>query len=87
MRGNRRRSRYNDAEPISVARRLGTVEGGASRSSYGPTAMHREQYELAKAQFTEVRAMLDGILNEELPALERALDAAGVPWTPGRTTR
>jgi len=87
LRGNRRRSRYNDAEPVSVARRLGTVEGGLSRSSYGPTAMHREQYELAKSQFESVHTELDGILNDELPALERALDNAGVPWTPGRTTR
>ncbi len=87
MRGNPRRSRYNDAEPISVARRLGTVQGGARSSTYGPTAMHLEQYELAKTQFNGVSTDLAGILAYELPALETAMDNAGVPWTTGRKMR
>ncbi len=87
MRGNRRRSRYNDAEPVSVAYRLGVVSSGVGRSTYGPTAMHREQYELAMAQVESVSAELTAIVADELPALERALDAAGVPWTQGRVVR
>jgi len=87
MRGNRRRSRYNDAEPVSVAQRLGTVVSGGFRSTYGPTPMHLEQYEIAKAQFGGVREELSVILDDELPALENALDAAGVPWTSGRKMR
>ena len=31
-----------------------------------------------------MRAELDAVLKSELPALESDLDAAGVPWTPGR---
>ncbi len=87
MQGNRRRSRYNDAEPVSVAYRLGVVTSGAHRSSYGPTAMHREQFELAAAQMTSIRRDLALIVNEELPALELLLDLAGVPWTRGREVR
>ena len=87
MRGNRRRSRFNDAEPVSVASRLDTAFSSLNRSTYGPTAMHREQYDLARAQFESVRTALDGILSRELPALERALDDAGVPWTRGRDLR
>ena len=85
MRGNRRRSRMNASEPVSVAQRLGVVRGGTSRSTYGPTPMHLEQLEFGKEQFAGVRAELDVIVKQELPALERALDAAGVPWTPGRS--
>ena len=87
MRGNPRRSRYNDAEPVSVAYRLGVVQSGASRSTYGPTAMHREQYDLAAAQLESIQADLEVILNEELPSLELLLDIAGVPWTMGRDMR
>jgi len=87
MQGNRRRSRYNDAEPVSVARRMGTVMGGNFGSTYGPTTMHLEQYELAKEQFSGVRKEMSVILDDELPALESALDTAGVPWTQGRKMR
>ncbi len=87
MRGNQRRSRYNDAEPVSVARRLNTVVSGGNNSTYGPTPMHLEQYEFAKAQFGGVREELSVILDDELPVLENALDKAGVPWTPGRKMR
>ena len=85
MRGNQRRSRMNASEPVSVAQRLGVVRGGISRSTYGPTPMHLEQLEFGKEQFAGVRTELDVIVKQELPALERALDAAGVPWTPGRS--
>ncbi|MDX2475499.1 MAG: glycosyl hydrolase, partial [Candidatus Krumholzibacteria bacterium] len=87
MQGNRRRSRYNDAEPVSVAYRLDVVTSGANRSTYGPTAMHREQYELAVAQMANIQRDLAVIVNEELPALEMLLDLAGVPWTRGRAVR
>jgi hypothetical protein len=87
MRGNARRSRYNDAEPASVASRLDVVLSGAGRSNQGPTAMHREQYDLARASYREVRSELDRILDGDLPTLERALDAADVPWTTGRPLR
>ena len=33
----------------------------------------------------ELRQQLDQILSVDLPALERNLEAAGVPWTPGRS--
>jgi hypothetical protein len=66
---------------------MGTVMGGNFGSTYGPTAMHLEQYELAKEQFSGVRTEMSVILDDELPALESALDTAGVPWTQGRKMR
>lgn len=87
MGGNQRRSAYNDSQPVSVARRLETVQGGLTRSSYGPTAMHRQQYGFAQDQLAGVRRDLAVILEQELPALEMALDGAGVPWTSGRRVR
>ena len=38
----------------------------------------------AEKRFAELSGELDRLLRQELPALERKLDDAGVPWTPGR---
>ena len=84
LRGNRRRSRLNDAGPVSISRRIGSAQGNMFGSTYGPTAMHREQLAIGRAQFATLQTELDGIVAEDLPRLERELDAAGVPWTPGR---
>jgi len=82
--GNRRRSRMNEPQRLGIADRLRTVDGGTARANFGPTAMHREQLEIARTQFAAVREALDVIVDRELPQLEAAAEAAGAPWTPGR---
>ena len=37
-----------------------------------------------EVQFGELRDELTRLVDTDLAALERKLDAAGVPWTPGR---
>jgi hypothetical protein len=46
--------------------------------------MHEEQLGIVREQFATVRTALNTLATEELPALEARLQAAGVPWTPGR---
>ena len=46
--------------------------------------MHREMYSTAKLAFAELKSELNQLVESELPDLERRLDAAGLPWTPGR---
>ncbi len=82
--GHRTRSILNESQPIPVSRRLGAITGGNRGSTYGPTAMHREQYDIAREQLAEVRASLQLIVETELPVLESGLELHGVPWTPGR---
>ena len=53
-------------------------------STYGPTPMHLRQFEIAQEEFAELSATLTQLLETDLPTLEAELDAAGVPWTPGR---
>ena len=84
LRGNRRRSRFNDAEPTSINRRLGRVRRALRGATYGPTVHDREQLAIAREGFATLRRALDAIVLEELPRLEDALEQAGVPWTPGR---
>ncbi len=82
--GDPRRNRLGDPGPVSIERRLQVVSTGNQVSTYGPTATHRRSLEIATEGFAEVRTELDRLLEVELRALEDGLDAAGVPWTPGR---
>ncbi len=57
---------------------------GTSFSSYGPTPTHERSLEIGEQEFAGIKAALDRIFNTDLPALRKAMDEAGVPWTPGR---
>jgi len=85
--GNEQRRRYGDPGPVSIERRLDVVLVGNLFSTYGPTPTQLESLALARTGLSEVGAELDRLLGTELPDLERRLDEAGVPWTPGRGVR
>jgi hypothetical protein len=82
--GNRARGRAGDPGPVSISRRLDVAVTGNRLSTYGPTPTHLASIRIALEEFTELRRELDRVTDVELPALEEKLDAAGVPWTPGR---
>ena len=82
--GDDRRDDLGDPGPVSISRRLGVAFLGTNWSSYGPTPTHRESFEIARDGFAELAAELETLVETDLPALEERLDAAGVPWTPGR---
>ena len=82
--GNSVRQRMGDPGPIPVSRRLQVVVSGTAQSTHGPTASHRVSLEIVREEFDSIRSELEPLIDLELPALELRLDAAGVPWTPGR---
>jgi photosystem II stability/assembly factor-like uncharacterized protein len=82
--GNQRREGYGDPGPVSVSRRISVATMGSRDSMYGPTPTHRESAEIAAEQFAELRQELRQLVEVELRELERRLEDAGVPWTPGR---
>jgi hypothetical protein len=82
--GDRKRRRMGDATEPSVTGRLEVAVRGNRRSTYGPTATHRRSLELARERYAELQTELSAVIEVEMPALERQLDDAGVPWTPGR---
>jgi hypothetical protein len=82
--GNERRENFGDPGPVSITRRLEVATMGNRLSTYGPTPTHRESFAIARREFDALAKELGRILDDELPALERRLDEAGVPWTPGR---
>ena len=82
LRGNSRRDVMNDLGPVPIQNRIFVASMG-SGPSYGPTATHREQLEIAEKQLQDVATELQAMI-DEIQQLEAKLDAAGVPWTPGR---
>lgn len=83
--GNKARDFANDPGPVSISARLSVVGMGLRMTFHGPTDTHREVYAIAKREYDEFKDQLSQIVDTELPELERRLDEAGLPWTPGRS--
>ena len=70
--------------PPSVMQRISRIVGAQFRSTSAPTTTHRNSYAVASAQLAEMSAALRALVEADLAALGDELEAAGVPWTPGR---
>ena len=49
-----------------------------------PTQSHLDNYNIAAAEFAEQLAKLHTLVEVDLAKLEKDMEAAGAPWTPGR---
>ena len=70
--------------PPSVMQRISRVVGAQFRATSAPTTTQRDSYAVASAQLAEMSEALRSLVEGDLAALEAELEAAGVPWTPGR---
>ena len=70
--------------PPSVMQRISRVVGAQFRATSAPTTTQRESQAVASAQLAETSEALRTLVEGDLAALEAELEAAGVPWTPGR---
>jgi hypothetical protein len=84
LQGNERQGEMGEPTPPSITERLGVVMIGNQFSTYGPTPTHRRSFEIAVEELGEVRQELQQLIDVDLEALEEKLEAAGVPWSPGR---
>ena len=82
--GDPLRGDFGEPEVPSVQSRIGVVFLGNRWSLYGPTPTHERSLELAESGLSEIRGELSAV-SSELQEIEDDLDAAGVPWTPGRS--
>jgi len=82
--GNRSAASFNLPQTPSVSRRLRVAGFNDGQSDYGPTQHHRRQLEIAETEFAAILPELKVLLEVDLPSLEAEMEAAGVPWSPGR---
>lgn len=72
--------------PRNVRTLLGYA-GGVLRANAMPTEQEMEALEMVPARLEAEVTRLNAMVSDRMPAFFRALDQAGVPWTPGRPIR
>ena len=82
--GDTTRMNRSQTAPLPIAARVQTAYN-AALNVYGPTATHKQQYEIAREAYGEVAAQLKRIIDDDLRKLTKKLDDAGVAWTTGRS--
>jgi ABC-type transporter Mla subunit MlaD len=70
--------------PPSINERVGYVVGAQRMSTARPTQTQVNQYNAAAQDFEGVLTQLRQLIEVDLSRLEKQLEAAGAPWTPGR---
>jgi hypothetical protein len=74
------------SEPVasSIHDRVNSVMEGERFSLAKPTQSHVDSYNIAAAEFAEQLGKLHTLVEVDLSKLEKDMEAAGAPWTPGR---
>jgi hypothetical protein len=70
--------------PPSISERVGDVVGSQRMSTSRPTQTQIAQYAAAAQDFETTLAQLRQLIEGDLARLEKQMEAAGAPWTPGR---
>jgi photosystem II stability/assembly factor-like uncharacterized protein len=84
LRGDIALRQRNENTPPSIAERVETIVDSQRLSLSKPTATQREDYTIAGEDFATELTKLRQLVDVDLKELDRALDVAGAPWTPGR---
>ena len=84
LNGHTTRDDMNAQAPMSINARTTVAVYGTGLATHGPTPTHEHSLGIAEDLFAGLKQRLNQVTGSDLPALRAALDAAGVPWTPGR---
>lgn len=84
LRGDAELRRRNENAPTSIGERIGYAANVGDDAFAKPTATAKDQYAIAAKEFATELAKLRQLVESDLPALEKKLDAFGAPLTPGR---
>jgi photosystem II stability/assembly factor-like uncharacterized protein len=74
----------NENTPISIVERVEGIADEQLLALAKPTTTQREAFRIASEEFSAELTKLRKLIEVDLRELEKALDAAGAPWTPGR---
>jgi hypothetical protein len=74
----------NENTPTAIIDRVRYSGAGLRSTLSGPTQTQREAYRIAGEELTEQQAKLRKLIDVDVKEVEKALDKAGAPLTPGR---
>lgn len=74
----------NENTPMSIAERVEDIAGEQLLALAKPTVTQLDAYRIASEEFSVELTKLRRLIESDLRELEKAMDAAGAPWTPGR---
>jgi hypothetical protein len=74
---------HNEGVPASIAERIQSA-GASTRGSSHPTKTSMEQYQIGSDELAVQIPRLRKLIDVDIRNLEKQLDAAGAPPTPGR---
>jgi hypothetical protein len=83
LRGDVEVARRSEPVPSSINDRVNLIMDGERFSLAKPTQSHVDSYNIAAGEFAEQLGKLH-TLADDLGKLEKGMEAAGAPWTPGR---
>jgi hypothetical protein len=84
LRGDTELQKRNEAVPSSINDRVNAILEGERFSLAKPTQSHLDDYDVAAGEFVGELAKLHLLVEVDLIKLEKDMEAAGAPWTPGR---
>jgi hypothetical protein len=74
----------NENIPASINDRVQDIMEGQRFAIAKPTGTQMQHYQVASQEFADVLAKLHQLVDVDLANLEKQMEAAGAPWTPGR---
>src|SRR5260370_37484811 len=77
-------AKRNEPVPSSINDRVQVIMEGERFALARPTQSHVDDYNIAAAEFGEQLSKLHALVEVDLAKLEKDMEAAGTPWTPGR---
>jgi hypothetical protein len=84
LRGDVALAARNENIAPAINDRVTGILDGERFSLVKPTQTHVEDYTIASQELAVQSSRLKGLIQTDLANLERAMEAAGAPWTPGR---
>jgi hypothetical protein len=84
LRGDATLRSRNENSPVSINERVNRIGDDLRLSTSLPTQTHRDAYTIAGSDFKAELSKLRTLVEAELSSLEKKMEAAYAPWTPGR---
>ncbi len=87
MYGDRIKTRLDIDQPPTPANRMGWINYEQKYSTSEPTDTHKESFKIAKEEFLPLLKELQDLAQKDLESLEKKLEEADAPYTPGRAIK